>query len=91
MNYKVELTRKAEKQLDKLDKPVRQNIITWIKKNLWNTTNPRQHGKGLTGDRSGEWRYRVENYRLLATIHDDIVTIELFQIEHRSKVYKLKR
>ena len=91
MKYKVELTRKAEKQLGKLDKTIRQKIITWIDKNLWNTDNPRQHGKGLTGDRAGEWRYRVGNYRLLATIHDDIVTIELFRIEHRSTVYKLKR
>lgn len=91
MNYKVNFTRKAEKQFDKLDKSVRKQISTWIEKNLWNTTNPRQHGKGLVGDRSGQWRYRVGNYRLLATIKDDIVTIEVFQIEHRSTVYKFRR
>lgn len=91
MNYKVNFTRKAEKQFDKLDKSVRKQISTWIEKNLWNTTNPRQHGKGLVGDRSGQWRYRVGNYRLLATIKDDIVTIEVFQIEHRSTVYKFRK
>lgn len=91
MNYKINFTRKAEKQFDKLDKSVRKQISTWIEKNLWNTTNPRQHGKGLVGDRSGQWRYRVGNYRLLATIKDNIVTIEVFQIEHRSTVYKFRR
>ncbi|CYU46665.1 MULTISPECIES: type II toxin-antitoxin system RelE/ParE family toxin [Streptococcus] len=91
MQYKVNLTKKAVKQLKKLDKHTAREIYNWIVDNLDGCTNPRQHGKGLVGDRSGEWRYRVGNYRIIATIHDDIVTIEVFQIEHRSTVYKLKR
>ncbi|AZR97003.1 type II toxin-antitoxin system RelE/ParE family toxin [Streptococcus suis] len=91
MQYKVNLTKKAVKQLKKLDKHIAREIYNWIVDNLDGCTNPRQHGKGLVGDRSGEWRYRVGNYRIIATIHDDIVTIEVFQIEHRSTVYKLKR
>lgn len=89
--YQLKYTKKAIKQLSKLDKSVQAKIYNWIDKNLWNTDNPRRHGKGLTGDRSGEWRYRIGNYRLIATIHDNIITIEIFQIEHRSTVYKLKR
>ena len=43
--------------------------------------------KGLTDNRSGEWRYRVGNYRILCTIHDDVLTIEVFTIGHRRDVY----
>nr|DAR31696.1 MAG TPA: Cytotoxic translational repressor [Caudoviricetes sp.] len=89
--YQLKLTPKAEKQLKKLDRSVQTKILKWIRDNLANTTNPRQHGKGLVGDRSGQWRYRVGNYRILATIKDDVVTIEVFQIEHRNTVYKFRR
>lgn len=90
-HYQLKYTKKALKQLGKLDRPTRAQIVKWIDKNLYHTTNPRLHGKGLVGERSGEWRYRVGNYRILATIDDNTITIEVFQIEHRSTVYKLKR
>ena len=46
-------------------------ILGWIRKNLEGCENPRLHGKGLTANRSGEWRYRVGDYRLLAKIDDN--------------------
>ncbi|RRN48012.1 type II toxin-antitoxin system mRNA interferase toxin, RelE/StbE family, partial [Streptococcus suis] len=55
MQYKVNLTKKAVKQLKKLDKHIAREIYNWIVDNLDGCTNPRQHGKGLVGDRSGEW------------------------------------
>jgi mRNA interferase RelE/StbE len=47
----------------------------WIKRNLMNCTDPRQHGKGLVPNRSEEWRYRMGEYRLIADINDETVTI----------------
>lgn len=87
MIYKVRLTAKADKQLRKLDAQTRKIILTWIKKNLYQTENPRQHGKSLTANRSGEWRYRVGNYRLLAHILDDEIVIEVFAVGHRRDIY----
>ena len=52
-----------------------------------NTANPRQHGKGLTANRSGEWRYRVGNYRILAHIKEDEIVIEVFAVGHRREIY----
>ncbi|WP_431031532.1 type II toxin-antitoxin system RelE family toxin [Plantibacter sp. RU18] len=37
--------------------------------------DPRQRGKGLTANRSGYWRYRVGDYRLLAEIRDNELVI----------------
>ncbi|MCM1132633.1 MAG: type II toxin-antitoxin system RelE/ParE family toxin [Ruminococcus flavefaciens] len=87
MNYAVELTKKAKKQLSKLDKPTAKLIVSWIYKNLHNCADPRQHGKGLTSNRSGQWRYRVGDYRLLAEIQDDRVVILVLEIGHRSDIY----
>jgi mRNA interferase RelE/StbE len=87
VNYKVTYTKQAQKQLRKLDAFTRTTILLWIDKNLRNTTTPRVHGKGLTSNRSGEWRYRVGDYRILANIYDDEIIIEIFTIKHRRDVY----
>ncbi|MDZ7935729.1 MAG: type II toxin-antitoxin system RelE/ParE family toxin [Emticicia sp.] len=47
-------------------------------------TNPKSIGINDTT----AYRIRVEDYRATYTIEDDIITIFIFEIEHRSKVYK---
>ncbi len=49
---------------------------------------PRIHGKGLTANRSGEWRYRIGNYRALCIIEDDRLIIEVFSVGHRRHIYQ---
>lgn len=85
--FRVELTARARKQLKKMDRFDARILATWIKNNLDGCTDPRAFGKGLTVNHSGEWRYRVGSYRILALIHDDIVTIEVFSIGRHDKVY----
>lgn len=87
MSYSVEYTPKAIKELKKLDKQTRALIIGWIEKNLIGCENPRQHGKGLTANRSGQWRYRVADYRLIAEIQDAKITILILAVGHRKDVY----
>ena len=87
MKYTVEYTQQAVRDLRKLDKQTRTFILSWIEKNLVDCENPRQHGKGLTANRSGQWRYRVGDYRLIADIQDDKVVILLLHIGHRRDVY----
>jgi len=86
--YTVEYTQQAIKQLKKLDKNTRKLIYAWIDKNLQKCENPRLHGKGLTANRSGQWRYRVGNYRIIAEIEDSKVIILVLSIGHRSEIYK---
>ncbi|HEK9390034.1 TPA: type II toxin-antitoxin system RelE/ParE family toxin [Streptococcus equi subsp. equi] len=91
MRYKVLFTKKAKKQFKKLDRSTAKQLYQWIMTNLDGTDNPRRYGKALQANRTGEWRYRLGNYRILAEIIDDEVVIEVFKIEHRSSVYKIKR
>lgn len=87
MTYHVDFSKAALKALKKMDKQTASMILGWIRKNLEGCENPRQHGKGLTANRSGQWRYRVGDYRLLAEIQDDKVVILILHIGHRSDVY----
>ncbi|MDF2419676.1 type II toxin-antitoxin system RelE/ParE family toxin [Trueperella pyogenes] len=86
-SFRVEYTKDALKQLKKMDRFDAHLILSWIEKNLSGTDNPRRHGKGLTANRTGEWRYRVGSYRILAQIYDDVLLIEIFAIGHRRAVY----
>lgn len=87
MKYTVRFTERAKKDLKKLDKHTAALILGWVRKNLENCEDPRAHGKGLTANRSGQWRYRIGDYRLLAEIEDDVVTILVLNVGHRKDIY----
>ncbi|MBQ7884145.1 MAG: type II toxin-antitoxin system RelE/ParE family toxin [Phascolarctobacterium sp.] len=87
MNYKVDYTNSAIKNLKALDKPVRNMVLNWIEKNLIGCSNPRQHGKALVGNHSGKWRYRVGDYRIIADILDDKIIILVLNVGHRKEIY----
>ncbi|MDO5662331.1 MAG: type II toxin-antitoxin system RelE/ParE family toxin [Brachybacterium sp.] len=86
--YRVVLTARARKQLRKMDRFEARILATWIENHLDGCADPRAFGKGLTANRSGEWRYRVGSYRILAVIQDSVVTIEVFSIGRRDSVYE---
>ncbi len=88
MSYRVEFTAAAKKQLKKMDRFDASLILNWIEKNLEGCADPRAFGKGLAANHSGEWRYRVGSYRILALIEDEKLVIEVFKVGHRSEVHK---
>lgn len=88
MKYKVLYSKEALKSLKKLDKQTSRLIISWIVKNLEGTSDPRAHGKALSANRTGQWRYRVGDYRLLAKLEDNKLIILVIAIGHRRDVYK---
>ena len=88
MSYKVVTTNKFDKEFAKLDRHTQKIIKSWIEKNLVGTEDPRQHGKGLTSNRSGQWRYRIGDYRILADIRDHELVIVAISVGHRRDVYE---
>lgn len=88
MSYSVETTARFDKEFRKLDRYTQRMLKGWIDKNLVNTDNPRRTGKGLTANRSGQWRYRIGDYRLICQIDDGKLVILALSVGHRSEVYK---
>jgi addiction module toxin, relE/stbE family len=87
MIYQIVTTDKFDKSFKKLDKQTQKIIKAWIEKNLMGCENPRLHGKGLTANKSGQWRYRVGDYRILAEIRDNELVLVLVEVGHRSRIY----
>lgn len=88
MMYSVETTSRFDKEFRKLDRYTQRMLKSWIDKNLMNCENPRIHGKGLTSNRSGQWRYRIGDYRLICEIQDDRLVILALSVGHRREVYE---
>jgi mRNA interferase RelE/StbE len=49
---------------------------------------PRPPGSTALVNKEGSYRIRDGDYRALYTIHDDIVLVYVFRVEHRKDAYK---
>ena len=85
--YKLEYSKEALIDLKRLDNSVARVIYAWMKKNIEGSENPRVHGKGLSSNRSGQWRYRIGNHRVICKIEDNRVLVLTLTIGHRSRIY----
>ena len=88
MGCQVRFTEKAVKELKKLDEPTARIIKNWVVKNLVDCSDPREHGKALSGNLKGIWRFRVGDHRLFADIQDSVITVFILEVAHRSEIYK---
>lgn len=71
----------------KLGSTAQKRILTFLKEKIVANDNPRTHGKALTGDFSGFWRYRVGDYRIIAKIEDHVFTVFVVKAGHRKEIY----
>ena len=84
--YSIKFSPHAAKQFKKLDRQTQKSISHYLDKILA-TDNPYNFGKALTSNLSGLWRYRVDKYRIICEIRDNMLIIEIITIEKRDKVY----
>lgn len=87
MTYTVETTSRFDKDFKKLDRYTQKMLAAWIDKNLSDCEDPSQHGKALTANRKGQWRYRIGDYRLICDIQDDKLVILALTVGHRREIY----
>ena len=85
--YNVEYDPHVIKRMSKLDASVRNRIKRWIDEHLEGCENTRLHGKVLSGEWEGYWRYRVGDYRIIAKIEDDKVIIFVVKIDKLGEIY----
>jgi mRNA interferase RelE/StbE len=86
--WRLVFSKTADKQLAKMDAGVRRIILAWLLKNVDGCVNPRAHGKGLEGNLSGAWRYRIGDYRVLCELHDKELVVLAFNVGHKRDIYK---
>jgi mRNA interferase RelE/StbE len=88
MAWKVEFDPAAIKELEKLDKTIERRIVKFLRDRVANLEDPRQIGGSLQGSRSGLWKYRVGDYRVICSLEHDRLVVLVLQVGHRREVYK---
>ena len=87
--WQIEFDPAAKKELGKLDPQIAIRILHFLKSRLSKHKDPREHGEPLKGPKLGEfWKYRVGDYRIIASIQDKTVCILVLRIGDRKKIYK---
>ncbi|MBY5034534.1 type II toxin-antitoxin system RelE/ParE family toxin [Streptococcus gallolyticus] len=84
MTYKLIPTPTFAKQFKKLDPFVKRRIKVYLE---GITESPRAKGKGLVANRSGQWRYRIGDYRVIVNIQDEELIILGLEVGHRRDIY----
>ncbi len=89
MVWRIELSDSAAKQLSKIGRPEAKRITAFLRDRLAPLDDPRQLGHALKGAAYADlWRYRIGDYRIVASIEDDRVRILIVRIGHRREVYR---
>ena len=75
--------------LNNLARSVRDRIWKFLSVRLVNLSDPRSVGEALKGTKFGDlWRYRVGDYRIMARIEDQSITVVVVRIGHRKEIYR---
>ncbi|WP_336621666.1 type II toxin-antitoxin system RelE/ParE family toxin [Corynebacterium sp. UMB10321] len=85
--WQIEFSPRARKAVRRLDKQVQRRLFQ-VLGDLSRLNDPRVRGKALVGGMSGLWRWRVGDYRVIAEIQDDIVTVLVVDVGHRGEIYR---
>lgn len=89
MVWRIEYLRSARKDIESLDRQTAIRIRRFLEERLSSLDDPRSIGEALKGSKLGAlWKYRVGDYRIIASIEDDAVRILVIRIGHRKNVYQ---
>ncbi len=77
----VVLTRRAIKDLDRLDAPTRRRIIERLTEF---SADPRRNATRLTDARIGTFRFSIGDWRVIFDLADDQIVV--LRIGHRSEI-----
>jgi mRNA interferase RelE/StbE len=83
MTYTLNFSKKALKELEKINDPFYSNVKEAI---AHLTTNPRPQGYKKLKGRPG-YRIRTGNYRIIYEIFDNILLVDVIDLGHRKDVY----
>jgi len=88
MAWQIDFDPAAQRELRKLDKPIRRRILKFLYEHVGKLDDPRRIGERLQGTLSEFWKYRVGDYRLICSLENDRLVVLVLRIGHRREIYK---
>jgi len=89
LGFAIEFDPEAVKDLKKLDRPVQQRLVGFLRQRIAPLDNPRDVGEALAGATLGNyWKYRVGDWRITCDIQDRRVVVRVIRIGNRREIYR---
>ena len=89
MAWRIEFDPDAAKELRKLDRPVQQRLLGFLRLRVAPLEDPRTIGEALAGERLGAfWKYRVGDWRLICDLQDERIVVRVLRVGHRREAYR---
>ena len=89
MGYEIEFDPDAVKDLKKLDRPVQQCLVGFLRERVALLDDPRAIGEALAGAQLGNyWEYRVGDWRIVCDIQDRRIVVRVLREGNRREVYR---
>ena len=87
--WRIDFDDAAKKDLKNLDRQIAKRITTFLRERVATLKNPWNIGEALRGSKLGEfWKYRVGDYRVIASIEDAALRILVVRVGNRKNVYR---
>ncbi|MDP2168549.1 MAG: type II toxin-antitoxin system RelE/ParE family toxin [Thermodesulfovibrionales bacterium] len=83
MKYELVYTRRAEKDILKLEESARKRIGKAI---LYYKEDPLRHAEKLTDSKLGTYRFRIGDYRAVFDIEGNEIVV--LRVGHRKEIYR---
>ncbi len=81
--YKISITERAVRDIEKLDIKIRKRIGEKLKKY---SKYPLNYAVKLVNPKIGSYRFRIGEHRVIFDIEDDLIVI--LRVGHRREIYK---
>jgi mRNA interferase RelE/StbE len=88
VTWTIKYTEIAAKQIKKLDKTIAKKILQYLSVRVAKQKDPTLLGKPLLHNKSGLWRYRIDDYRIICKIENKQLTVLVLRIGHRKEIYR---
>lgn len=88
MTWRVEFTRRAEKDIEQLSTKDQRRILEFLNQRVSTHPNPRALAKRLTATKEEAWRFRVGDYRIITKFHDSRLVVLVVEVGNRREVYR---
>jgi mRNA interferase RelE/StbE len=85
VTYKVKWTTAAARQFRRLPPQVQQRLRPAVNRLV---DDPRPPGATALQGHPGALRIRVDDYRVIYEVHDDVLVVLVIRVAHRREVYR---
>ena len=89
MTWTIKFDLLAEKELNKLEPQQAKRILKFLFERVAYLDDPRSIGEALKGSRfTSLWKYRVGDYRIIASLEDNTAQVLVVRIGNRREIYR---